>query len=118
MSTNARTGAADSDSALATEAGATPTTADANVAVTPKAEVGAGDVASPAATPTQAPGTQQEPGAAANGATTEVSPQPPADSPGSAMELHVQSNLHLLDMVVTDHDRPVHGLDRSRFHIL
>src|ERR1700722_20111810 len=32
--------------------------------------------------------------------------------------LRTSSNLVLVDVVVTDHDKPVHGLDRSRFHIL
>lgn len=31
--------------------------------------------------------------------------------------LHAKSNLVLVDVVVTDHDRPVKGLDRGRFHV-
>src|ERR1700722_16442414 len=32
--------------------------------------------------------------------------------------LRTSSNLVLVDVVVTDYDKPVHGLDRSRFHVL
>jgi VWFA-related protein len=32
--------------------------------------------------------------------------------------LHVESRLVLVDVVVTDHDRPMRGLSRDRFHIL
>ncbi|MFZ1938827.1 MAG: hypothetical protein WAU67_07000, partial [Terracidiphilus sp.] len=31
---------------------------------------------------------------------------------------HAQSNLVLVDVVVTDHDKAVHGIDRSAFHVL
>jgi len=41
---------------------------------------------------------------------------PPADA--AAPSLRTSSNLVLVDVVVTDHAKPVHGLDRSRFHIL
>jgi VWFA-related protein len=44
------------------------------------------------------------------------SQNPPADA--AAPSLRASSNLVLVDVVVTDHDKPVHGLDRSRFHIL
>ena len=47
---------------------------------------------------------------------------PAASAPNSApvetsTVLQANANLVLLDVVVTDHDRAVHGLDRSRFHI-
>src|ERR1700691_6167252 len=44
------------------------------------------------------------------------SQNPPAETP--APSLRTSSNLVLVDVVVTDRDKPVHGLDRSRFHIL
>jgi VWFA-related protein len=44
------------------------------------------------------------------------SQNPPAES--APPSLRTSSNLVLVDVVVTDHDKPVHGLDRSRFHIL
>jgi len=44
------------------------------------------------------------------------SQNPPADA--APPSLRTSSNLVLVDVVVTDHDKPVHGLDRSRFHIL
>ena len=40
--------------------------------------------------------------------------QPP---PGTATVLRANANLVLVDVVVTDHDRPVHHLDQRRFHI-
>jgi VWFA-related protein len=43
------------------------------------------------------------------------SPTPSAMATGEV--LHAKSNLVLVDVVVTDHDRPVQGLDRSRFHV-
>src|ERR1700689_2217030 len=43
------------------------------------------------------------------------SQNPPSDV--AAPSLRTSSNLVLVDVVVTDHDKPVHGLDRSRFHI-
>jgi VWFA-related protein len=35
----------------------------------------------------------------------------------SSTVLHANSNLVLVDVTVMDHGKPVHGLDRSRFHI-
>ena len=40
-----------------------------------------------------------------------------SDVPAAGAVLHAQSNLVLVDVVVTDHDKPVTGLDRSRFHV-
>jgi VWFA-related protein len=40
-----------------------------------------------------------------------------APTPPSTV-LRTNANLVLVDVVVTDHGNPVHGLDRSRFHIL
>jgi VWFA-related protein len=51
----------------------------------------------------QAPAAQQAPANAA-----------PAEP---AAVLHVSTNLVLVDVVVTDKDKPVHGLDRQRFHV-
>src|SRR3984957_16664210 len=44
------------------------------------------------------------------------SQNPPPDS--TTPSLRTSSNLVLVDVVVTDYDKPVHGLDRSRFHVL
>jgi len=41
-------------------------------------------------------------------------PPPPANS---ATVLHATTSLVLVDVVVTDHGKPVHGIDRSRFHV-
>ncbi len=43
---------------------------------------------------------------------------PAAQSQNSAPPaLRANSSLVLVDVVVTDHDKPMHGLDRSRFHV-
>jgi len=43
---------------------------------------------------------------------------PPAGSTPSTTVLRANANLVLVDVVVTDHGNPVHGLDRIRFHVL
>jgi VWFA-related protein len=51
--------------------------------------------------------------------TTQAAPSAAA-TPASAADttvLHAVTNLVLVDVVVTDRDKTVHGLDRSRFHI-
>lgn len=43
---------------------------------------------------------------------------PPVTSPTEPTTvLHANTNLVLVDVVVTDHDKPVHTLDRNRFHL-
>jgi VWFA-related protein len=39
-------------------------------------------------------------------------------APATGTVLHAQSRLVVLDVEVTDHDKPVKGLDRSRFHVI
>ena len=51
--------------------------------------------------------------ACAAAAQTATSPAPS----NSAAMLHATSSLVLVDVVVTDHGKPVHGIDRSRFHV-
>ena len=43
-------------------------------------------------------------------------PQSPAPAT-SATVLHATTSLVLVDVVVTDHGKPAHGIDRSRFHV-
>lgn len=51
-------------------------------------------------------------------AQTAASPAPANDAPTtSTTVLHATSSLVLVDVVVTDHGKPVHGIDRSHFHI-
>jgi VWFA-related protein len=49
-----------------------------------------------------------------------VTPAPPQNPapPAASTVLRTNANLVLVDVVVTDHGRSVHGLDRSRFHVL
>jgi VWFA-related protein len=58
----------------------------------------------------------QSSSANANGAATQAGTNQAAA--GNQPVFHAQSNLVLVDVVVTDHDKAVHGLDRSAFHIL
>ena len=48
-----------------------------------------------------------------------ISADPPQQPAGPSQDsvLRAHSNLVLLDVVVTDHETPVHGLTRSQFHI-
>ena len=66
----------------------------------------------PAASRATAPASADQPETAP---TTESLPPFPANAPRTV--LHANANLVLLNVVVTDHDHPVHGLEQSRFHI-
>ncbi|HEY5029737.1 MAG TPA: VWA domain-containing protein [Candidatus Angelobacter sp.] len=61
-----------------------------------------------------ATGQASAPGAA------QATPVPAAvwETAAPATVLHANANLVLVDVVVTDHGKAVHGLDRGRFHIL
>ena len=82
--------------AVPAETAATPAANSAPVPATESAEISA----PPAAEPTAAPGATGATGAMPTGTV-----------------LHAKSRLVLLDVTVTDHDKPVKGLDRSRFHV-
>lgn len=62
---------------------------------------------------------QPAPAPAAQSVSAQSAPaQSSATAPGPAMPvLRTNANLVLVDVVVTDHGNPVHGLDRSRFHV-
>jgi VWFA-related protein len=47
-----------------------------------------------------------------------IAQAPPAAPVPPTTVLHANANLVLVDVVVTDRGNPVHGLDRSRFHVL
>jgi VWFA-related protein len=56
----------------------------------------------------------------AAGQAPTVAPQPNQPAPKaetSGFVLRTSADLVLVDVIVTDHDRAVHGLDRGRFHI-
>src|ERR1700679_1737286 len=58
---------------------------------------------------------QTAPAPAASAQASSASAQAPAGAP---TVLHANTNLVLVDVVVTSHDRPIHNLPQSRFHIL
>ncbi|MGD0730841.1 MAG: VWA domain-containing protein [Terracidiphilus sp.] len=62
---------------------------------------------------------------AAQGHATQAAAPPASAAPAQnsapvapSLVLHANANLVLVDVVVTDHGNPVHGLDRARFHVL
>ena len=61
--------------------------------------------------------TGAKPGTEAAEAEPTPSASVAAEEPGAATVLHAQSKLVLVDVVVTDHGKPVTGLDRSKFHV-
>jgi VWFA-related protein len=79
-----------------------------NPAPNPASETAAATGTSPTANPsgdaTEASATSAPAGAVSN-------------APATGTVLHAQSRLVVLDVEVTDHDKPVKGLDRSRFHV-
>jgi VWFA-related protein len=96
-------------------------TAPASGAAPPSAPTAAAvpQAPTPAATPPAQPAAPASSGPAA---ATEIAEAPAAGqaATGAAATgtvLHEQTNLVLIDVVVTDHDRPVKGLDRDRFHV-
>ncbi len=50
-------------------------------------------------------------------AQTQAPQAAPATGNSAATVLHSNANLVLVDVVVTDHDNPVHGLQQQRFHV-
>jgi VWFA-related protein len=95
------------------EAAAAPAS---NMAPNPAAD----SATAPATNPTANPG-----GDAAEGTTVATPATAPAATPAAAISnapatgtvLHAQSRLVVLDVEITEHDKPVKGLDRSRFHV-
>jgi VWFA-related protein len=85
-----------------------PVTPASNPAPNPALETAAATATSPAANP-------------ADDATEASATSAPAGAiskaPATGTVLHAQSRLVVLDVEVTDHDKPVKGLDRSRFHV-
>jgi VWFA-related protein len=64
----------------------------------------------------QAPPSQPTPTAAAPAATSQ-NPAAGATPQATTPVIHANSNLVVLDVVVTDRGSAVHGIDRSRFHV-
>ncbi len=67
-------------------------------------------LSSAASRPDPSPQAQASPAPAAQSVAT-------ADPESSSAVLHANANLVLVDVVVSEHGNPVHGLDRHRFHI-
>jgi VWFA-related protein len=86
-----------------------PVTPASNPAPNPVSEAAAATATSPTANPS---GDATEPSA------TSAPADAISKAPATGTVLHAQSRLVVLDVEVTDHDKPVMGLDRSRFHVL
>jgi len=63
--------------------------------------------------------TSSDSAAAAINQTESAEPSSPSEpvAPRPAVVLRSRTNLVLVDTVVTEHNRPVHGIDRDRFHV-
>ncbi|HVN93475.1 MAG TPA: VWA domain-containing protein [Terracidiphilus sp.] len=105
--------------AAASPAGEQAAEAPSNAPAVPKAETQAAESpnASLAAKAAPAPSADATPAneAAENPPTSNVNET--SDVAAGKTVLHAQSKLVLVDVVVTDHGRPVKSLDRSRFHV-
>jgi VWFA-related protein len=86
-----------------------PVTAASNPAPNPASEAAAATATSPTANPS---------GDATDASATSAPAGAVSKAPATGTVLHAQSRLVVLDVEVTDHDKPVEGLDRSRFHVL
>ncbi len=115
-------------SATAEPASGAVTPATEEVAATPSSNAAPNPASDAATVPTPNPAASPaaNPGGNANEASTVPTPEAtPAAAPSVAISnapitgtvLHAQSRLVVLDVEVTDHDKPVKGLDRSRFHV-
>jgi VWFA-related protein len=87
---------------------AAPATPASSAAVNPALDAAATTAISPAANPS---------GNATDGSATLGPTGAVSNAPATGTVLHAKSRLVLLDVTVTEHDKPVKGLDRSRFHI-
>ena len=116
------------ESATPAQPAATDATAEPAPVATPAGSPTAAPTPVANQAPAQAPLAATLPGtspaltsAAEPAATLPTPPAPGAATTGiSATQtvLHVNTKLVLLDVVVTEHDRPVRALDRGRFHVL
>ncbi len=114
------------DAASATAASPAPETmasAPSNAAPVASAEAPQVSASTPAA-PSSSESSSATPGSPANPeAETAANPAPsPTTNQASNVPIvgtviHARSRLVLVDVVVTDHDKPAKGLDRSRFHL-
>ncbi len=94
--------------------------APTNPSPMPNAATAAGNSAagsSAAAPVAPASSTAAKPGTDAEAAAPTARAGVALDIPATGTVLHAESQLVLVDVVVTDHDKPVTGLDRSRFHV-
>jgi VWFA-related protein len=114
---------ADSTGTAGPASGTTPSAAEevaaapaSNAAPSPAADAATVPAANPAASPTANPA---ENASEASAVSTPASAPAAAisNAPASSTVLHAQSKLVVLDVEVTDHDKLIKGLDRSRFHV-
>lgn len=106
---------ASTGSAAETGSGAAPPAAE-EAAVTPGSNSSTNPASEAATTPAINP-TVNPGGDAAEASANPAPPGAISDVPATGTMFHAQSNLVVLDVEVTDHDKPVEGLDRSRFHV-
>jgi VWFA-related protein len=90
----------------------------AQPAVTPIVNSTAAQIAQAAAAPAENSSSTKEAEPAAASAASPASTGNTKDALARGTVLHVESKLVLVDVVVTDHDRPIRSLSRDRFHIL
>jgi len=83
----------------------------------PAAPAGSSSTAEPASGTTPSAAEEVAATPASNAAPAAAPAAAISNAPGTGNVLHAQSRLVVLDVEVTDHDKPVKGLDRSRFHV-
>ena len=117
------TASAPAEPAVPANTGARAETAS-SAAPTAAEEAAATPAANPVTSPAPEPGTTPASSPAANpaGGTAEAAAAPapaaaPSNAPPAGTVFRAQSRLVVLDVAVTDRDKPVEGLDRSRFHV-
>jgi VWFA-related protein len=85
------------------------------------AQPAAATAANPPSSASAAPSAAAPAPNSAAGPSAEAAVPPPASTagnvPATGTVFHAQSKLVLVDVVVTDRDKPVEGLERSRFHV-
>jgi VWFA-related protein len=129
--TNAQVGTIVAEASSVVAPGAAPVPAPSQPAATPPSSPASATESTPASvagpipvpsppavsTENPAPTPHPIPAAESNPATPPAPTPAITDALATGTVLHANTRLVLVDVVVTDHDRPVRALDRSRFHV-